>query len=105
MFQTIDTRNKISFYFALYTIPLAWLYISALCKADNITNLTTDPPLTSFDTFDSLVQNNFQTYSRSFKLRNMSTIQSTTTKNGNLTSHKRFPFVSEFWGRVMEQLG
>lgn len=105
MFHIIQARTNMSFYHTVYTVPFAWLYLSTLYKGDNITNLTTEPPLTPFDTFDSLVENNFQTYSRTFKFDHVSSDQTKTMQNGTATKHERFPFVFELWVRVMEQYG
>ncbi len=46
------------------TLPLVFLILSNAYKGDNITRLTLEPSLIPFDTFDSLVQNNFTIYSR-----------------------------------------
>ncbi len=58
-----------SFYLCFIFDPITWMYLGTLYKRVNVTRLTAELPLTSFDTFDMLEAYQFNTYTQS---KNMS---------------------------------
>lgn len=93
----------------IFFVPITWIYISTLYKGDNITRLTTDPPLIKFDDFKMLEKHQFNTYSPRLNLQdlffarryNNSVINKLIKKHGAVRTHENFPVVSEFWYHLM----
>lgn len=107
IFQPKSTKAKV----LLYCLPLLFLVLGNEYRGDNITNLTVEPNLETFDTFDSLVENEFAIRTRTRRLSsqanyhlkrqsNMSTGNSYFRWNG----HEAFPIVSELWRAVTSSL-
>ncbi len=90
----------------LFLWPFVCLILSIEYKGDNITNLTLDPDLVPFDTFESLVNNSFKIYSRrvliqptdiKFMEANVKIQTEFVQKNG----HEALPIVSELWLEIL----
>ncbi len=61
LFNSLNTKSNVSFYFAMWLIPLSYFFFETIYRGDNITRLTSQPPLKPFDTFDSLIDNGLST--------------------------------------------
>ncbi len=94
----------------LFCLPLSFLLLSNVYKGDNITNLTLEPSLVPFDTFNSLIQNNFKIFSRRCGMpddRNGSIFGKTLglkTKYVRESEHEAYPIISEIWHSVLSTL-
>ncbi len=90
------------------TFPLLFIVLSNAYKGDNITRITLEPSLIRFDTFDSLVQNNFTIYSRWTLIPN--DMQQYLKQNLGLmhnyveySAHEFFPIISELWFQIISR--
>ncbi len=88
-------------------MPLVLLILSNEYKGDNITRLTLEPSLVPFDTFSSLVQNNFSIYSRRYKLpsetyRHLKGNSKLKQDYIQYSEHEFYPIVSELWFQVIK---
>ncbi len=85
----------------LYSLPFMFLVLSNVYKGDNITNLTTEPSLVQFDTFESLVEYKFDVRSRRAYVRDMEKYSSNEVTNlVQESGHEEFPYVSELWFKI-----
>ncbi len=105
----MDQSNKLfqtpSFRYLVISWPLVFVILSNEYKGENITRLTLEPSLVPFNTFASLKQNNFTTYSRHVEITN--DIYSHVKMNSGLegfyveySAHEFYPIVSELWYAV-----
>ncbi len=99
-------REKIAFWLVFALFPFRLIILSNLYKGENISGLTLGPVLVPFDTFDSLVQNNFKTFSRRRTLSKsdlsvMKLYFDVELEFGQVTRHEAMPFVSELWHEIM----
>lgn len=90
----------------LFCLPTIFLVLNNEYKGENITNLTVEPGLVPFDTFDVLVKNNFDIRSQ-MSLMDVESY-SCLKKNTELASdsvlenaHEAFPIISEFWDAIL----
>lgn len=96
LFQKRGKRRTV-----LFCLPFAFLILSNTYKGDNITNLTLEPSLVPFDTFKSLIQNNFKTLSRRCEMPDDTNNTVFTeylglkTKYVNESKHEAYPIISE----------
>ncbi len=84
----------------LFSLILLFFKLSNVFKGENISNLTIEPGLVPFDTFDSLVKNNFSVRSRKCVLAEASVsnyIQNAQVRTDFFqeNGHEAFPVVSE----------
>lgn len=61
VFGDAELRANPTFCFSFACIPLSLMYLGNLYKGDNITDLTLGPPLVSYDSFETLVEYQFET--------------------------------------------
>lgn len=87
-----------------FSLPLMFMVLSNEYKGDNITNLTVEPNLVPFDTFDSLVENKFDVRLRRYNLNDYEKSMSSLKRNTKVftellqkNGHEDFPMVSELW--------
>lgn len=110
--QRLNIRKRFALYCSTFFVPFVWLFLSTVYKGENITNLTADPPLKPFDTFESLKQNGFQTYLRRFNLNDSKHAPFVNIKEsikladeyGYVKGHEQFPVVSHLWFGIISQL-
>ncbi len=103
---------RISLYSCIFCVPITWLYLSTLYKGDNVTRLTADPPLTPFDTFQTLQENQFDIFTRRVNLSstfnspfyNLGQIVTLLKQHGSIIAHEAVPVVSELCFVIMQQL-
>ncbi len=106
LFNNLKFRKNPAVYWSIVFIPLMSLILGNYYKGDNVTRLTLDAPLLPFDTFESLIKNNFTVYSRRIRLSKYATdgIKARYNTKGNYfpnMRHEDFPIVSELWHEVM----
>lgn len=77
MLSNLASKHLFHF-FLLFPIPICYMVLGYEYKGDNIYRLTVTPPLYPFDTFESLVENNFTIKSEAVFLSEM--------KNKNISS-------------------
>jgi len=103
LYQNISGSQRI----LLFWLPVLFLALSNEYKGENITNLTVEPKLEPFDTFDRLVENKFDIrsrrhlldqYTRSYFMRNSNNRTNFTQES----KHEAYPIVSEFWFQIMK---
>lgn len=96
-----------AFYISYSAILFTFLIISDIYKGDNIENLIVDPPRVPFDTFTSLVENQFKVFVRRIKLEdrvNVVVNNSLGSLNNYLERHRHVGngVISEFLHNVLK---
>ncbi len=99
LFSDAELRTSPAFFLSFALIPLLLPYLGNLYKGDNITDLTVGPPLVRFDTFESLVENQFKTLVPPLEIpaslfmatRNILNVK---TDYQQTSRHEVFPFLS-----------
>lgn len=89
-------------------LPLVFLILGNEYKGDNITRLTLEPSLVPFDTFESLLHNNFKIYSVPFVVpyesyRQIKQYLKSNESYVKQSAHEFYPIVSQLWYEVLKQ--
>ncbi len=90
----------------LGALPLLFIQRNNLYKGDNITRLTLNTPLLTFDTFDSSVTNKFKIMSRRIEL-DPGQVKLFLKNSANHTQlllnkrHEEYPYISELWHDIL----
>ncbi len=106
VFGRVELRKKLCFYLTFSCIPFVFFTLGNHYKGDNITRLTLSAPLVPFDTFDSLIDNQFKIFVRrvrisKFVYRYLRIVFSIKNDYIQENGHEAYPLVSELWNEIL----
>lgn len=108
IFEWSAKDNRSTSYFLVISLSFSLLVLSNEYRGDNITRMTVEPELLSFDNFTDLVQNGFQIYSLPLLLGKydfslLPLLARSKPLFYKTSAHEYFPIVSELWYMIMLQ--